>query len=901
MKKTLLLLAVLFTFNYSFAQLGPCIGSSSISITPPPDPATGCYFPGTTVTVCVTINDYLQTNADWLCGVVPVLGPGWDSTTVQPVTAPPSCDGNGVWAWFPSCTGFSGNTYGPGFYYDSELNSPNGTIDGIPGNNYGDDCPVYTWIFCFQVTTNSIVTAITNTSIGVLALPDYEAGNWGSDGCVDPIIASNNCISPNCTVTVPTITITNTQCYGDTTGAASVTPTSGYPPYSYQWSNGQTTQNISGISGGIYSVIVTDSVGCQKTVYLQVQQPQDISFNPLVQNIGCTPGGTGSITTNVTGGTSPYSYLWSTTETTSSISGLTTGTYTLTVTDSAGCTKTNTFAIISVPPLSIPFTSADATCGMSNGSITITPNGTPPYSYQWSPPVSTTNSATALAAGTYYITVTDSNGCMLTDTVVIASIATFTLSASVAPLGCDSLAGGSATVTPSPAGTYTYQWLPTGGNGPTATGLAAGNYICVVTDVNSCVDSIAVTILPVIPITFSQSSGNVLCNTYNTGSASITNVNGGTPPYTYLWSDNSTGSSLSGVAAGTYSFTITDANSCTSTGSVTINQNPSIQLSQTPDTAICSGQSTTISVNASGGTPAFTYSWSNGNTSSSQLVNPSSTTPYTVTVTDITGCTAVATINITVDQYPILSIAGDTSICHGTSTVLTATGGNNYSWSPSTGLSNAGISNPTASPQSTTMYTVTSANGNCSSSNSVTVTVVPAPDASFSADSSHGTPPLTVHFTDNSTGATTWSWNFGDGSTDNTQNPTHQFADTGTYNVTLLVTNPDGCTDTATFKIIIEQNSSLIIPNVFTPNGDLVNDIFNLQEKNISSVQFQIFNRWGTKIHEWNQLNGSWDGRMSNGDPAPEGTYFYTIHALGSDSTIYDTSGTITLLRTNKK
>jgi gliding motility-associated-like protein len=900
MKKALLFLCILFAFNYSNAQ-GPCIGSSSISITPPPDPISGCYFPGTTVTVCVTINDYLQTNADWLCGVVPILGPGWDTTTLQPVSAPPSCDGLGVWGWFGSCTGFAGNTYGPGFYYDSELNSPNGTIDSIPGNNYGDNCAVNTWIFCFQVTTNAIITAGVNSFIGVNALPDYEAGNWGSSGCVDPIISNNNCVSPNCTVTVPTVTVTNTLCFGDTTGTASVTPTSGYPPYSYLWSNGQTTQSISGISGGIYSVIVTDSVGCQKTVYLQVQQPQDINFNPFVQNIGCVAGGTGSITTNVTGGTAPYNYLWSTTATTSSLSGLSVGTYTLTVTDSAGCVKTNTFNLISVPPLSVPFTSTNAICGGNNGSITVTPTGTPPYSYQWTPAVSATNSATALAAGTYYVQVTDSNGCMLTDTITISSIATFSLSSSVAPLGCDSLAGGSATVIVSPPGTYTYQWLPSGGTNATASGLPSGTYTCIVTDSNSCVDSVTVLILPVIPITFAQSSTNVLCNTNNTGTASLTNVNGGTPPYSYLWSDNSTGSSINSVAAGVYTFTITDANSCTTTGTVTVIQNPSIQLSLSPDTSICAGQSLTISTNASGGTPGFNYNWSNGATTSSQQVNPASTTPYTVTVTDVTGCTAMATVNITVDQYPVISIAGDTSICYGTSTVITASGGTNYTWSTSVGLSDSTIANPTATPLTTTSYSVTASNGNCSASSSVTVTVASPINASFTPDTTQGSPPLTVHFTDNSTGATSWSWNFGDGNTDNTQNPTHQFADTGTYTVILLVTNAEGCTDTATFKIIIEQNSSLIIPNIFTPNSDNFNDVFQLQEKNIASVKFEIFNRWGTKIHEWNQLNGTWDGKMANGDPAPEGTYFYLIHALGTDSTIYDRSGTITLLRKNKK
>src|SRR4029077_1335171 len=112
------------------------------------------------------------------------------------------------------------------------------------------------------------------------------------------------------------------------------------PPYHYLWSTGATTDSISGLTGGIYSVIVTDSGGCQKTVYLQIQSPPQIVFNQSVIGTGCGAGSTGSITTNVSGGKPPFSYLWSTGATTTSIPGLTAGTYTLTVTDSTGCTNT---------------------------------------------------------------------------------------------------------------------------------------------------------------------------------------------------------------------------------------------------------------------------------------------------------------------------------------------------------------------------------------------------------------------------------------------------------------------------------------------------------------------------------------------------------------------------------
>jgi hypothetical protein len=207
MMKRILTLILFFCFTtiYTFSQTGPCIGSSTVTISPPPDSTTGCYSAGTTVTVCVTINDYAQSGVDWLCGVVPVLGPGWDSTTLAPVSTSPSCDGQGNWAWYTTCTSTnSGITFGAGFFYDSPAGSPLGTLDGIPGNNYGDNCQVYSWVFCFQVTSVSLGVG-TAGGIGVACYGDDMAGSWGQSGCVDPPITSTYCVTPNCTVTVPTL------------------------------------------------------------------------------------------------------------------------------------------------------------------------------------------------------------------------------------------------------------------------------------------------------------------------------------------------------------------------------------------------------------------------------------------------------------------------------------------------------------------------------------------------------------------------------------------------------------------------------------------------------------------------------------------------------------------------
>ncbi|MBL0343075.1 MAG: hypothetical protein IPP71_20715 [Bacteroidetes bacterium] len=139
MKRILFAIIALISVNQaSFGQ--SCVGTQTLTSTPPPS-GNGTYFSGTTVTFCYSATDYAQNVADWICGVVPTFGPGWDLSTLTPVSASPSCDLQGNWAWYPTCTGTaSGLTFGPGFYYDSPAGSTSGTLDGIPGNNFGDNC-----------------------------------------------------------------------------------------------------------------------------------------------------------------------------------------------------------------------------------------------------------------------------------------------------------------------------------------------------------------------------------------------------------------------------------------------------------------------------------------------------------------------------------------------------------------------------------------------------------------------------------------------------------------------------------------------------------------------------------------------------------------------------------------
>lgn len=911
MKKLVLLLFALLTLGQANAQT--CIGSAVITPNPAPFDSAGHYLNGTVVTFCVSITDYAQTGVDWLCGVVPVLGPGWDLSTLAPVSAAPSCDGQGNWSWYPTCTSTnSGLTFGPGFFYDTPAGATSGTLDGIPGNNYGDNCQNNTWTFCFQVMVDLNAPPLTDCSVSVSALPDNVCGSWGTAGCTDPDIQAPQPYSTlECTVTVPVVNTVDVACFGDNSGTAEVIPTSGFGPYAYLWSNGQTTASITGLTGGIYSVTVTDSVGCSKNIYVQIQSPPEIVFNPIVVNPGCSGPGGGSIVLNASGGVGPFTYVWSNGETTGSIYNLIAGAYDFTVTDSTGCTSSDTYFLFDTPPLTFnPATVTDETCGLANGQATVNVNtGFPPYNYTWTPNVSTTDYATNLSGGTYYVLVTDLSGCTAIDSIVVNSTATYTVASSVLTANCAGT-GGSATVSVSGNSTpVTFVWSPNVSSDSVATNISAGTYTVIVTDGNGCSQTSTV-VVPQLTSTVTISTPQIVqtgCDA--TAVANITvSGGGGTAPYTYQWSSGDLTDTATGVLSGTYTVTVTDANLCTATTSATVN--PVIPVAVTlaqPVDATCAGNDGSASVSSvTGGTGTYTYSWSGGvSTPSITGLVPGT---YTVTVTDGNGCSATGSVTVgsnSIGTPAISDVSAATTICAGASTSLsvTATPATSYTWSPATGLDDENSATPVASPAagSTTTYTVTVTSGLCSSDTTVDVTVLPQVDAVASPATSEGTLPLTVNFTSASSGGTP-SWDFGDGNIGTGSSINHEYTTEGEYNGYLVITNSLGCTDTAYFKVTVENNSTFIAYNVFTPDGSGgKNDVFKFVGTGIEEFNAQIYNRWGNKIYEWNSINGSWNGISKNGEVAPAGTYYYIVKARGKDAKVWDTKGTVTLIRSTQK
>jgi uncharacterized protein YjdB len=444
------------------------------------------------------------------------------------------------------------------------------------------------------------------------------------------------------------------------------------------WDNSATTEDITGLAAGTYSVTVIDANGCTTTASATITQPSAaLSATVTGQtNVLCNGNSTGAINLSVSGGTSSYSYLWSNSATTEDLSGLAAGTYSVTVTDANGCTTTAS-ATITQPSAALSATISSQTNVLCNGNSTGAINlsvsgGTSSYSYLWNNSA-TTGDISGLAAGTYSVTVTDANGCTTTASATITQPSA-ALSATVTGqtnVLCNGNSTGSINLSVT-GGTSSYSYL--WNNGATTedlSGLAAGTYSVVVTDANGCTTTASATITQPSAALSAVVSGqtNVLCNGNSTGAINLS-VSGGTSSYTYLWNNSATTEDLSSLAAGTYSVTVTDANGCTTTASATITQ-PSLLIasiaSQTNVT--CNGGSNGLAtISVSGGTSSYAYSWapiSGASPTASGL--PVGT--YTCTVTDAHSCTATRTVTIT-EPASLAAISGTGFVCVGSATSL---------------------------------------------------------------------------------------------------------------------------------------------------------------------------------------------------------------------------------------
>ena len=860
-------------------------------------------------------------------------------------------------------------------------------------------------------------TGITNTALGTFDPAIAGIGTWtitytipGACGDVQTtdIIVSN--------LADATITPAGPFCLGNgTVNLTAATPGGTWSGTGITDANAGTFDPIvAGIGAWNVTYTIGGACGNSDSETIVVSPNADAAITPAgpfcssetaINLNATTPGGTWSGTgiTNQTLGTFDPS-----------VAGIGTWTITYTIAGACGDVQTTT---IDVEEITFTQNVTDALCfGTASGEIEIL-NQTGSSPHQFSIDNGTSFQAPSLfqniAAGNHFLVVEDANGCQSSPVpVTIGQPTEINLATSLVQESNCGNADGIASVIGS-GGTvaidYQYNWnSPSPQLTSTANGLSPGNYTVTVTDDNGCAANADVTVTSTAGFTANISSSiDASCFSICDGEATAIADNLAATPVSYLWDDpaSQTTATATDLCAGSYTVTITDVNGCIATANVSIQEPTEVSAVINPtDATVCIGGSTTLNTTFSGGTPPYqNFTWTSSptditliSTDQNPTVFPPVETTYSVIAEDANGCSSspvdvIITLSSPLTLDVILPATVDATICEGeaVSFNLEATGGNGvYSYFLQSDLS-APITLPLAvTPMLTTTYdfVVTDGCGTPPASTNATVTVTPSPVANFDSpppgcapfialfndlsapepvswawdfgdpDSNNNTSteqnpshlyseigtydvsltvtnaegcsstlvtsgaietsptPIadfdvdtnqanilnaTFNFTDNSSGGvTTWDWDFGDGDFATEQNPTHTYLDTGVIVVTLNVFNAEGCAASSIERIFISPIRTFYVPNAFTPDEDQLNDGFRAYGEGYdwSNYQMSVFDRWGQRIFQTNDINEGWRGTFKSNE-VKTGIYTWQVLLADYNGRIYPFSGFVTLIR----
>lgn len=518
----------------------------------------------------------------------------------------------------------------------------------------------------------------TGSSISNLSAGNYTATITDANGC--QITAATAVTQPS-PVTF-TFNQTNVTCNGGNNGSITVTANGGVGNYQYKIGNGLwvTTNIFSNLTAGTYTIMARDANQCTAgPTTIIITQPNAITVT--VGAIAQACDSLGQAWATVSGGQGPYTYSWSNGLGTNDSVQTVAGTYNVTVIDANGCQGLGTAVIAAPQPVSITGTSANPTCfGGSNGSINITVTGDAPFTYQWSNGATTEDLTGLGAPSSLTVIVTAANGCLGSASYSLVNPTPLNVSVNNDTTSCFGTATGSLTaMATGGTGSYSFAWSPSGGNASIANGLTAGVYTATVTDANGCTASDQGQVFNAPALQASSVVTNVQCAGSNTGAIDLT-VTGGTPIYQYFWTGPNGFTQISGdiwnLAAGNYTVTITDVNSCTTTHTTIVGGSnlPTMYVNLTATNICGSGNTGSITAAISGGTAPYNYLWSNNATSPS--IGGLTPGTYGVIITDANGCQAQGSVDVQGSPSMTINLVNQV-LCEGNSELLDAglTGG----------------------------------------------------------------------------------------------------------------------------------------------------------------------------------------------------------------------------------
>ncbi len=718
------------------------------------------------------------------------------------------------------------------------------------------------------------------------------------------------------------------SCFGAADGQIGLSTTGGTGPFTFEWTavlvdptvvfNDPETEDIGALTAGVYTVLATDTRGCQATETITINQPDPLTLTFNSYNVTCLGADDGSIRIIPTGGDGNYSYNWQTNEVRDSIFGLTQGNYSVTVTDGQGCTATATGSVEEPTEIMMVFATQDQLgCnGIDDNVATVTATGGyGNYTYRWSNgEIAAT--AVLLPAGPASVTVTDAGGCEMIASLNVLELPPVTVDIILNLPSCNGAVDGAVGARPAGgAGTtdtdYTYRWS---NNAATSaiTGVAGGQtYSVTVTDGRGCTATAERFLPNQVPITFILEETSVNCSGESTGGLSLRDVQGPIPGnYDFQWdaaAGNARTASVSNLPAGDYTVRITDEiGQCSIDTTLTIREPAAITAELNRNNVGCFGDSDgRLSVTASGGSGGYTYAWSNSG--NSNLIANLSAGDYTLTITDVNGCELIETYTITQPDILIAQATAQPALCFGEnsgSIRISALGGRApFSYS----IDNRGYTrNPSfqALPAMDYLVFVRDSSG-CTSNAAVTVPEGPVFGIELGEDFEipFGDSVVLMADIEGGIGELTYQWRGSYGGTlscdscpDPVALPPYEI------DYTLSVTDENGCSDEDRVRVSVPKIREVAVPTGFTPNGDNVNDRLVVHGRpGTRIVQFSVFDRWGGLLfedvdYEVNDPSRGWNGEVDD-KPVNGGVYFYKLVVRYEDDSQETLAGETTLIR----